>query len=1179
MNDLMCQAQTQAHAGGNSGRKRKCVLHALSDGPTPASRCQRRNAARKIAAARRKLQLKRIKRRLACYRASGAFGTKRKGHVLVGSWNTRGLGAKFGKDPAGKIDAIFKVIAERRWSCALLTDLRFEEAGVVEVKVGGANWLLVHEGRVGVALSQEFAAKWRAGGSVVVRAKGWEGPVRAWGLKLPGRGWRPGLFLVPVYAPLVSKTTVEQRETFRDQLAQIISHSSSRTRLVVGGDFNGEVGALKDNSWKHVMGPYGDVRRTKGGEELLHFCEQEGLVVAGTFTQQREKATWFHCRFGTAHTLDHFLVDRRDRKCVASVLTVHHVSRHLSGPRGRQGRPVKFSSAPWLAHTDHEPIEMLLRIRKDWVAEALAREREESRPDVVRFLGKSDEAFRLRKEYAKQISEELCSVSGNKLDWDVLSDVMKKTALRVVGKARPSFVSRPWLRGKERELEDLESRVHVLEERLRDARRLGSSDVDILLRDRRLASQNLRKAKRRWEACWWDDLAEQANQAGMEKDDASFWRICKMLGFREGNRVSLGVRRTVAEAHASREEWRSFLSGIQSGRGDVNDAVWEFIPEAEQLHDCLALPPSLEEFKLALKKMQFGKRGGCDDITVELIRFAGEDLRNATFEVVRDMWAEAAAAPEGAEADSWCDSSKTGVCIPMFKNKGSRLDMNNYRNLVMLSVSAKLVARICASRLATWAEEWLPEQQNGFRVGRGIDDVQMVVRRLLEEIAVAANEGTYGMTCFDIVRAYTRVCRDALWSLLSRLGVPASFVQVLKALHEHTRFKVFVHNGYSSEWLTDRGLREGCPSSPILFSIFHHAVLLTFRCRRKRSAEPSNLQPGIPWKFKVDGHLTRPGRARHSSRGIREIVIGDVEFADDTALFGEVEELHQAEQSFIQTLRDWEQQEHPDKREKLVLTPRGRRPMDVLNIFEKRLLKHLGATHTDNADQWAETTKRLQAGFYAVKRIAKYWSLGSDHGRGRRSGLSTHRKLKIMRCVVEGTLLSCSKTRVWSLVQERKANQVISRGIRRCLGLDRFNMRQYGYADDRLRNMVQWNSFSELVHKQVLNWVGHVARMSTDRLPKIALFGWPAGLEEHHSGRFTYPRWVEWLLEKHNISVMDWFRLAQKPTTNWIKLVHQALPRKSLSVYRSYKVNVEARGPYPGLARSPPRCPECALSV
>ena len=224
------------------------------------------------------------------------------------------------------------------------------------------------------------------------------------------------------------------------------------------------------------------------------------------------------------------------------------------------------------------------------------------------------------------------------------------------------------------------------------------------------------------------------------------------------------------------------------------DSVWEFIPVAEHSHDCLALPPSFAEFSQALQKMQFGKRGGIDDITVELIRFAGEDLRNATFEVVREMWSEAAIAPEGSEANSWCESSRTGVCIPMYKNKGSRLDMNNYRNLVMLSVSAKLVARICASRLATWAEEWLPEQQNGFRAGRGIDDVQMVVRRLIEEIAVAAGEGCFGMTCFDIVRAYTRVCRDALWALLSRFGVPDPFVKVLKALHEHTRFMVFIHN-------------------------------------------------------------------------------------------------------------------------------------------------------------------------------------------------------------------------------------------------------------------------------------------------------------------------------------------------------------------------------------------------
>ena len=213
---------------------------------------------------------------------------------------------------------------------------------------------------------------------------------------------------------------------------------------------------------------------------------------------------------------------------------------------------------------------MLLRVRKDWVAEALARE--ESRPDVLRFLGKSAEAKRLREDYARQVSEELSLVSGCKLDWDVLSDVMKKTALRVVGNAKSRVVNRLWLRGKERELEALERQVHVLEEQLRETRRQGSSGSDALLRERRLASQKLRNAKRRWEASWWDDLAAKANQAGVDRDDASFWRICKMLGFREGTRASLGVRRTVAircrcECVASGVEILSVKHSVREGRG------------------------------------------------------------------------------------------------------------------------------------------------------------------------------------------------------------------------------------------------------------------------------------------------------------------------------------------------------------------------------------------------------------------------------------------------------------------------------------------------------------------------------------------------------------------------------------------------------------------------------------
>ena len=50
-------------------------------------------------------------------------------YALTSCWNTRGLGAPFGKDPAGKLAALTRVIAERRWNVALLSDLRYKEDG------------------------------------------------------------------------------------------------------------------------------------------------------------------------------------------------------------------------------------------------------------------------------------------------------------------------------------------------------------------------------------------------------------------------------------------------------------------------------------------------------------------------------------------------------------------------------------------------------------------------------------------------------------------------------------------------------------------------------------------------------------------------------------------------------------------------------------------------------------------------------------------------------------------------------------------------------------------------------------------------------------------------------------------------------------------------------------------
>lgn len=90
-------------------------------------------------------------------------------------------------------------------------------------------------------------------------------------------------------------------------------------------------------------------------------------------------------------------------------------------------------------------------------------------------------------------------------------------------------------------------------------------------------------------------------------------------------------------------------------------------------------------------------------------------------------------------------------------------------------------------------------------------------------------------------------------------------VKVLQALRNHTAMRVRVW-GVSSGYLPDRGLREGCPSSPVLFNIYRDAVLQDFRTRRSREAQARGQVPGLEWEFKVDGAL-RKTQAERKQKG------------------------------------------------------------------------------------------------------------------------------------------------------------------------------------------------------------------------------------------------------------------------------------------------------------------------
>ena len=60
--------------------------------------------------------------------------------------------------------------------------------------------------------------------------------------------------------------------------------------------------------------------------------------------------------------------------------------------------------------------------------------------------------------------------------------------------------------------------------------------------------------------------------------------------------------------------------------------------------------------------------------------------------------------------------------------------------------------------------------------------------------------------------------------MLDKLKMPRSVISKLQYLYEFTEYKVRGHERNSSSFFPQRGLLEGCPTSPVIFNIFHQAV-------------------------------------------------------------------------------------------------------------------------------------------------------------------------------------------------------------------------------------------------------------------------------------------------------------------------------------------------------------------
>lgn len=220
----------------------------------------------------------------------------------------------------------------------------------------------------------------------------------------------------------------------------------------------------------------------------------------------------------------------------------------------------------------------------------------------------------------------------------------------------------------------------------------------------------------------------------------------------------------------------------------------------------LTTPITKEELDDAIDNLKLRKSSGPDGIPAEAYIYSGDKIKDAMLKTINDIGA----------GQSLPDEWRRSKLVPIYK-KGCRNDAKNYRGICISDTVYKLWTQILLARLMKQVDNMglIPDNQAGFRKGRStIDNIFILVT--LINMTHQNGKRMYGFF-IDLKAAFDKIPRGKMWAKMTKLGLPADIIDCIREIYDATPVEMEDEVFYLTT-----GVKQGCPLSPALFSIYTH---------------------------------------------------------------------------------------------------------------------------------------------------------------------------------------------------------------------------------------------------------------------------------------------------------------------------------------------------------------------
>ena len=288
--------------------------------------------------------------------------------------------------------------------------------------------------------------------------------------------------------------------------------------------------------------------------------------------------------------------------------------------------------------------------------------------------------------------------------------------------------------------------------------------------------------------------------------------------------ITTSTGNSTSDQMAINNQFRNFYENLYSSDTPTSSGSTDFFQSLQlpalSSEDASSLDGNISEIEIiqAITLMNSGRAPGPDGFSIEFYKKFSVQLSPLLCKVYAEALQLGSLPPTMSQAV---------ISVLLKKGKDPKL-CDSYRPVSLVCCDNKILAKVLARRLETVLHKIIHPDQTGFIKGRQSFGN---LRRLYNIIYSNSAPTPEVVVSLDAHKAFDRIEFDYLFTALRKFGISSGFVSWIKVLYSAPLAAVRTNGIISKYFPLQRGTRQGCPLSPLLFDVAIEPLAVALRER------------------------------------------------------------------------------------------------------------------------------------------------------------------------------------------------------------------------------------------------------------------------------------------------------------------------------------------------------------